>query len=69
MSALPANRLRVLDRGLLRPSMKADVANFVPARVADKPRSSTRIDTPNGVRDVMVNGRLALREGKITGNG
>ena len=31
MTSLPANRLRLTDRGVLRPGMKADIAIFDPA--------------------------------------
>src|SRR5437660_1409947 len=36
MSGYPAERLRLLDRGLLRPGMKADIVIFDPAKVQDK---------------------------------
>ncbi|MBV9081909.1 MAG: amidohydrolase family protein [Acidobacteriaceae bacterium] len=36
MSAMPAQRLKLPDRGLLRPGMKADIVIFDPAAVADE---------------------------------
>jgi dihydroorotase/N-acyl-D-amino-acid deacylase len=68
MSGLPANRLGLLDRGLLRPGMKADVAVFDPAVVADKATFEQPHQYAIGVRDVMVNGRLVLRDSSMTGD-
>src|SRR5579864_8792629 len=36
MSGYPAQRLKLWDRGLLRPGMKADIAIFDPNTIADK---------------------------------
>lgn len=67
MSGLPAQRLRLYDRGLLRPGMKADLAIFDPARVIDKADFGQPHQYAEGVRDVLVNGKLVLRDGKMTG--
>jgi N-acyl-D-amino-acid deacylase len=66
MSALPANRLKLGDRGLLRPGMKADVVVFDAAVVGDKATFERPHQYAEGVRNVIVNGRAVLREGKIT---
>ncbi len=66
MTALPAARLGLADRGLLRPGMKADLAILDPATVGD----TATFDKPHqyaaGVRAVLVNGKPILLDGKMT---
>jgi N-acyl-D-amino-acid deacylase len=66
MSGYPAARMKLWDRGLLRPGMKADIVVFDPATIADK----STFDKPHqysvGVRDVIVNGKFSMRDGKVT---
>jgi N-acyl-D-amino-acid deacylase len=66
MSSYPAERLKMWDRGLLRPGMKADLVIFDPTTVGDR----SVFDKPHqysvGFRDVMVNGKFALRDEKVT---
>jgi len=66
MTGLTATRLRLFDRGLLRPGMKADVAIFDPAAIADKATFDQPHQYAEGVVDVIVNGKLVLRDGKMT---
>jgi N-acyl-D-amino-acid deacylase len=66
MSSLPAWRLGLLDRGLLRPGMKADIVVFDAARIADMATFANPHQYAEGVRHVFVNGRAVLLEGKIT---
>jgi N-acyl-D-aspartate/D-glutamate deacylase len=66
MSGYPAERLRLLDRGLLRPAMKADIVIFDPAKVQDKADYSNPHQYAEGVRDVIVNGQLVIAEGRLT---
>jgi len=66
MSGFPAERLKIWDRGLLRPGMKADIIVFDPATVADKAEFDKPHQYSVGVRDVMVNGRLVLQNGAVT---
>ncbi|MBI3210039.1 MAG: D-aminoacylase [Candidatus Solibacter usitatus] len=66
MSGLPAQRLRIYDRGLIRPGMKADLVILDPAKVADRATFEKPMELPVGIRDVLVNGRVAVRDGKIT---
>ncbi|MGP8247132.1 MAG: N-acyl-D-amino-acid deacylase family protein [Bryobacteraceae bacterium] len=66
MSGYPAQRLKLWDRGLLRPGMKADLTVFDPDRIADRATFDQPHQYSVGVRDVMVNGRFVLRGEKVT---
>jgi len=66
MSGYPAERLKLWDRGLLRPGMKADVIVFDPAQVGDRATYEKPHQYSVGVNEVIVNGKLALHEGKVT---
>lgn len=63
MSALPASRLRITDRGKLAEGLAADVVVFDPATVADTATFDAPFQYPVGIRMVMVNGTVALRDG------
>ncbi|MBL8230712.1 MAG: D-aminoacylase [Bryobacterales bacterium] len=66
MSGLPAQRIKLWDRGLLRPGMKADIVILDPKTVADRSEFLKPHQYAVGVRDVLVNGKFALRDGKMT---
>ena len=66
MSGYPAERLKVWDRGLLRPGMKADVVVFDPEKIADKADYEHPHQYSVGVREVIVNGKLALDNDAVT---
>jgi N-acyl-D-amino-acid deacylase len=66
MSGFPAARLKIADRGLLRPGMKADIVIFDAATVQDKSTFEKPHQYSTGFRDVLVNGKPAIRDGKIT---
>jgi N-acyl-D-amino-acid deacylase len=66
MSGMPAQRLSFGDRGLLRPGMKADIMVFDPATVSDKATFDKPHQYSAGFRDVVVNGKLVLRNGIVT---
>lgn len=63
MSALPASRIHLRDRGRLAPNMAADVVVFDPATVADKATYEDPFQYPVGISTVIVNGSIALRDG------
>jgi len=66
MSGLPAERLKLWDRGQLRPGLKADLVIFDPARVADKAEYDKPHQYSVGFRDVLVNGVFAVRGDAVT---
>jgi N-acyl-D-amino-acid deacylase len=67
MTSLPAHNLGLRDRGLLKTGYYGDVVVFDPATVADKATYEKPQQFAVGVRDVVVNGGLALSNGEATG--
>ncbi|WP_162606247.1 N-acyl-D-amino-acid deacylase family protein [Jiangella asiatica] len=66
MTSAVADRLRITDRGVLRPGLAADAVVFDPATIADR---ATYLDPgrpPIGVTHVLVNGRLVIDDGAQT---
>ena len=66
MSGYTAERLRLLDRGLLRPGMKADIVIFDPAKVQDKADYANPHQYAEGVQDLIINGQRVIASGQLT---
>ena len=66
MSGITAARLKIFDRGLLRPGMKADIAIFDPKTVSDKATFEQPHQYATGFAHVIVNGKVILQDGKMT---
>ena len=63
MSSFPAQRIGLIDRGSLRPGMKADVAVFDPAKVRDLATYEKPHQYAVGFSNVIVNGQVVFESG------
>jgi N-acyl-D-amino-acid deacylase len=68
MTGLPARRLGLRDRGEIRVGARADVVVFDPRRVADQATYEDPHRYPTGIEQVIVNGRLVIKDGEHTGS-
>ena len=66
-TALPAQRLRLTDRGVLKQGMAADVVVFDPATVTDKATFENPNQLSVGMEYVLVNGVAVIAQGQMTG--
>jgi len=67
MTSLPAQRMNLQDRGLLRPGMAADIVIFDPDRIIDRATFTDPHQYPDGIEYVFVNGSIVLEHGTMTG--
>jgi dihydroorotase/N-acyl-D-amino-acid deacylase len=67
LSAVPAARIGLRDRGVVREGAVADLVVLDPATVADTATYEEPARTPAGIPHVIVAGRLAIRDGAETG--
>jgi N-acyl-D-amino-acid deacylase len=68
VTQMPATKLRIADRGVVRPGAFADLVAFDPADVADRATFDDPHQYPVGIPLVVVNGVVTLREGEHTGS-
>ncbi|MFL5533113.1 MAG: amidohydrolase family protein [Gemmatimonadales bacterium] len=66
-SSLPAQRMRIADRGVLKAGMWADIVVFDPDSVKDLATFEKPNQLSEGMRWVLVNGVPVVAEGKATG--
>jgi dihydroorotase/N-acyl-D-amino-acid deacylase len=66
MTSLPASRMGLADRGILKPGMAADVVAFDPATVRERSTYADPLHYSEGIPYVMVNGQLVVDGGHIT---
>jgi N-acyl-D-amino-acid deacylase len=67
MTGLPARKIQLEDRGVLRPGAYADLVAFNPDTVRDTATFTDPHQYPEGINLVVVNGQVTVREGEMTG--
>ncbi len=68
MSALPAQRLRLPDRGHIKKNYWADLVVFDPKKISDRATFVEPHRHSQGVQHVLVRGKFVLKSGKMTGD-
>jgi N-acyl-D-amino-acid deacylase len=66
MTSLPAQRVGLVDRGIVRPGMKADLVIFDPDRVRDLATYDNPHQFAVGYHSVIVNGQVVFENGAMT---
>jgi N-acyl-D-aspartate/D-glutamate deacylase len=67
MTSIPATKLRLQDRGLIKEGFWADIVIFDLNKIADRATYQTPHQYPEGIEYVIVNGEIVVEEGKLTG--
>ncbi len=67
ITSLPAQRERLVGRGLIKEGFFADITIFDPDNIIDKATYTEPAQLPEGVKYVLVNGQVAFENGKATG--
>ncbi len=68
MTSLPAQRMGIKDRGILKTGFYADLVVFDPATITDKATFENPHQYSEGISLVLVNGMPVWENGKFTGN-
>ena len=66
MTSQAALRVGIMDRGIIRPGLVADITVFDAASVRDVSTFEDPKHYSTGIRYVLVNGRPVVSEGRIT---
>ena len=67
MTSLPARRIGLADRGLVRPGLYADLTVFDPEKVIDRATFEAPHQVSEGIVHVLVNGKPVIENGRTTG--
>lgn len=66
ITTLPAGKLRLNDRGILKEGFWADIVVFDPDNIKDKATYTDPHQYPEGIMHVIVNGQLVVENGVLT---
>ncbi|MEG1483838.1 MAG: D-aminoacylase [Bacteroidales bacterium] len=66
-TALPASRINLKERGLLKQGYAADIVIFNPTTIIDVATFNNPHQFPNGIEHVLVNGNHTIERGKFIG--
>ncbi len=67
MTSLPASKMKIYDRGVLKAGLAADIVVFDEETIIDKSSFQNPWQFPEGIHGVFVNGLPAIWEGEVTG--
>jgi len=67
MTGMAAMRLKLWDRGVIRPGAWADLVLFDPDTIIDTATFENPRQYPKGIEWVMVNGVMVIEDGRHTG--
>ena len=66
MTSLPAKNLGIIDRGILKPGLAADLVLFDPNTIQDHASFEDSLQYSTGIDAVWVNGELVWNKGEVT---
>lgn len=66
MTSMPADALRLEDRGRIKKGTFADIVVINPETISDNTTASNPGAFPSGIETVIVNGKVVLDEGKMS---
>lgn len=69
ITSCPAQRYGIKDRGLILDGMKADITIFDENKIIDKATFNKPFEYPDGIKYVIVNGKVAVKDNKIINTG
>ena len=65
-TGLPASRMKLTDRGIIRPGACADLVLFDPEELSPNADYRDQAPAPKGIEWVFLNGQPALKQGEMT---
>jgi N-acyl-D-aspartate/D-glutamate deacylase len=67
MTSMPAKKLGLADRGILKKYYMADIVVFDSEKITGVATAENPYQYSEGAEQVIINGKLVIRDGKLTG--